>query len=107
MASPSTVPAEGSSQTTGGLLCGKAMGNVVNLADMQDVAAAKPVDSAVKGIVKVYISDIEPSELDFKNMKPITKVTIKVNTNIGSVLAEVANWYPAIKHKFFIRMLQL
>ena len=107
MASPTTIPAEGSSRSTGGLLRGKAIGNVVNFANMQDIAAAEPIDTSVKGTVKVYTSDIEPSELDFANMKPITKVTIKINTNLGPVLAEVANRYPAIKSKSIFIMFEL
>ena len=104
MASPSIISAEGSSQSTDGILHGKA---IVNFADMQDIAAAKPIDTSVKGTVKVYTLNIEPSELDCATMKPITKVTIKINTNIGPVLAEVANQYPAIKCKSICMIFQL
>ena len=53
----------------------------------------------VKGVVRIYVSSLDPAELDFAKMQPSLKVLVTVNTNLGPVLKEVAVRWPPITRK--------
>ena len=68
----------GSSQTTGGILCGHALGNMINAADFQDIS--KDVFYPIIGKVLVYSSNDDPANLSVQNIK----VTMFINHPITS-----------------------
>jgi hypothetical protein len=89
---------EGSSRATGGILRNRAMGQHYNPVDDVDFQIA-PVLGKVKGVVKIYVSPLDPVELDFSTMQPSLKVPVNVNLNLGPVLKEVALRWPPITRK--------
>jgi hypothetical protein len=88
----------GSSRTTGGFLRGRALGNVLNAADLggisEDILHPRP------GKVFVYYSTGDPANLTIQNMKPTTFIKHNVTSSIQTVLAKVADKYSPIRSKF-------
>ena len=68
MASPKkSIPAYGSSCSTGGVFCGHAQGNTFNMADANDVwndINSYDNKPAEKGKIYIYIPDFNPPEVD-------------------------------------------
>jgi hypothetical protein len=88
---------EGSSRATGGIFRNRAMGQHYNPVDDEDFQMSSIIGK-VKGIIKIYVSPLDPVELDFANIQPSLKVPVTVNTNLGPVLKEVAlRWPPIIR----------
>lgn len=52
---------------------------------------------AVKLIAKIYMSNLDPLNLNHDNMVPSSKVKIAMNPNIGLILDNISQHYPAIK----------
>lgn len=89
---------EGSSRATGGILRNRAMGQHYNPVDDEELQISSIIEK-VKGVVKIYVSSLDPVELDFTKMKPSLKVLVTVNMNLGPVLKEVAVRWPPISRK--------
>jgi hypothetical protein len=93
---------EGSSRATGGILRNRAMGQYYNPVDDEELHVSSILEK-VKGVVKIYVSPLDPVELDFTKMQPSLKVPLSVNLNLGPVLKEVAVRWPPITHKLFMK----
>ena len=50
-----------------------------------------------KLIAKIYTSNLDPVNLNHDNMVPSSKVIIKMNPNLGVILDNISQRYPAIK----------
>jgi hypothetical protein len=86
------VPLEGSSRVTGGVLRGRAVGNVFNLAD-SDMLVDRVVP--VKGIVRVY-SNRSHHPLYHK---PTMTMTTETKPSLGPVLQRLAKKYSPVTSK--------
>ena len=93
---------EGSSRATGGIFQNRAMGQYYNPVDDEELHISSIIEK-VKGVVKIYVSPLDPVELDFAKMQPSMKVSVTVNMNLGPVLKEVAIRWPPITRKQFIK----
>jgi len=94
----SPQPAEGSSRTTGGIIRGRAIGNVYNHGDQYDFPKIETTTS-VKGTVFIYSSPENPFKLNTQNLCPMTKTLVPLNTNLGPVLKKIAEDYSPIRSK--------
>jgi len=74
------------------------MGQHYNPVDDEELHISSIVEK-VKGVVKIYVSSLDPVKLDFAKMQPSVKVPVTVNMNLGPVLKEVAICWPPITHK--------
>ena len=84
MASPPNSPShrlQGSSHTTGGILHGRAHGNVFNLADSEDYQSRE----SIPGKVYLYDTRLDPTE-----SKPKSAFKLRVTTSLGTVLTKLA-----------------
>jgi hypothetical protein len=91
MASP---PLAGSSRTTGGILRGRAQGNVFNVGDVKDM-----VDDGLghaKGKVLVYRPGQDPEV-----HKPQMTLKAKVGGKLGPLVDELSSKFSPIKSKYF------
>ena len=86
---------QGSSRATGGILRGRAAASYYSPADEENIF----YDSigTAKLTAKIYTSDLDPLNLNRDNMVPSSKVTIKMNPNLGPILDNISQRYPAIK----------
>ena len=96
MASP--PPAEGSSRETGGDFRGRAGGLHYNPVDDEDIWSSAVI-GAVKGSVLLYTSSLDPAQLQMANLKPSMRASVKVNTNLGPVLRQLAALFEPIMSK--------
>ena len=85
---------QGSSRATGGILRGRAAAGFYSPAD--EVKMFDGIGIA-KMTVKIYTSDSNPLYLNHNNMVPSSKVTIKMNPNLGPILDNISQRYPAIQ----------
>ena len=85
---------QGSSRATGGILRGRAGATFYSPAD--EVKMFDGIGIA-KMTAKIYTSDSNPLYLNHNNMVPSSKVTIKMNPNLGPILDNISQRYPAIK----------
>jgi hypothetical protein len=94
MASPPASPPrnvlQGASRTTGGVLRGRALGNVFNHADGGDNIYVGPR----KGKVLVYQSPKDPM-----NQKPDMSITSEVTPRLKPVLKSLARKYSPVRSK--------
>jgi hypothetical protein len=99
MYSPPHSPPQlhGSSRVTGGILRGRALGNVLNAADFEDTTE---VLHPVTGKVLIYCSNDDPANLSIQNMKPTTFVKHLVTPSFKPVLSKVADKYSPIRSKY-------
>jgi len=86
---------QGSSRATGGFMRHRAAASYYSPADEEntmfnDIGAAKLT-------AKIYTSDLDPLNINLDNMVPSSKVTIKMNPNLGPILENISQRYPAIK----------
>jgi hypothetical protein len=88
-----TPPAEGSSRVTGGVLRGRAVGNVLNLPDTSELIQDIPVPA--KGTVRLY-SDLshQPS-----THKPILTMKTDAKPTLGPILQKLARSYSPVRSK--------
>ena len=86
---------QGSSCTTGGILRGHAAASYYSPADEENMTSN--TIEAVKLTAKIYMSNLDPLNLNHDNMVPSSKVKIVMNPNIGLILDDISQRYPAIK----------
>ena len=87
---------QGSSCTTGGILHGHAAASHYSPADEENKIFSA-IAAPAKLIAKIYTSNLDPLNLNHNNMAPSSKVTIKMNPNLGPILDNISQCYPAIK----------
>ena len=92
MASPPRHALQGASRMTGGVLRGRAYGNVFNHADGEDETYAAPC----KGKVLIYQSPRDP-----KNNKPDTSITSEVTPQLKPVLKKLARRFSPVSSKLY------
>ncbi|KAF8800638.1 hypothetical protein BYT27DRAFT_7117155 [Phlegmacium glaucopus] len=94
---------EGASHTSGGILHGKAFGNVFNHADAPDTFETSL--GPVKGKVFVYLSHTNPSNFDFKLSKPSCHFQHPVTPTIGPILKVMGRQFSPVSkydHHVFV-----
>jgi hypothetical protein len=84
---------QGASSVTGGVLRGRAQGNVYNMADK--IKADDFVTKDVKGKVHIFRLHGNP-----ENMEPYMTVKTKVTKTLGPVLKKLGAQYSPIRSKF-------
>ena len=105
-ASPATTPPaddpvledihpQGSSRATGGILRGRAAASYYSPADEENTMF-NSIGNA-KLIAKIFTSTLDPLNLNHDTMVPSSKVTIKMNPNLGPILENISLRYPLIK----------
>ena len=93
MASPPPIRAEGASRSTGGILCGWAVGNVLNHADGLDEVYVAPR----KGKVYIYQSPRDPIN------KSETSIPSEVTPQLRPVLKTLARRFsPVSSRSYFL-----
>ena len=90
----SPPPLEGSSCTVGGMLRGKAIGNVFNLGDTQEMLQ-EPI--SVKGTLKVYTTLVASA-----SQKPTMILKVNAFPTMAPLLKKLSSHYPTVKSKFNI-----
>jgi hypothetical protein len=91
---------------TGGILRGRALGNTVNVADLQD--GFEDLLHPISGRVLLFHSNDNPANLSIQNMKPTTYIKHSVTSSIRPVLSKVAEKYSPIRSEYkFIFIFQL
>jgi hypothetical protein len=85
------VPLMGSSQTSGGVLRGRAQGNIPNHADIGNTSFDLDLP-AVKGEVSLYLTDQYPRDVNFETLKGESElvVIVKAVGGMAAVLGMVA-----------------
>jgi hypothetical protein len=86
---------QGSSRATGGILRGHAAASYYSPADEENNMFN--TIGTTKITAKIYTSNLDPVNLNHNNMVPSSKVTIKMNPNLGPILDNISQRYPAIK----------
>jgi hypothetical protein len=86
---------QGSSRATGGIFRGRVAASYYSPADEENVMF-DPIGAA-KLTAKIYTSDLDPLNLNHDKMVPSSKVTIKMKPNLGLILDNISQRYPAIK----------
>lgn len=86
---------QGSSRATGRIICGRAASSYYSPAD-EEKAMSDSIGTA-KLTAKIYTSNLDPLNLNHNNMVPSSKVTIKMNPNLGPILDNISQRYPAIQ----------
>ena len=86
---------QGFSRAIGGILCGHAAASYYSPADEEKTLLN--TIGAVKLTAKIYTSNLDPLNLNHDNMAPSTKVKITMNLNLGPILDNISQRYPAIK----------
>jgi hypothetical protein len=94
MVTPTHSPSQlqGASRTTGGILRGRADGNVFNWADGPDFPPVKEVP--VGGKVHVYTSHVNPM-----TETPQMSLTHEVTSSLTSILSNLAELFSPIRSK--------
>jgi hypothetical protein len=98
MASPPTSPSrnlQGASRVTGGVIRGRAYGNVFNLADSHDLK----LDAAASVMGKVHLYD---SFVDPATIKPKSAFKLKITTSLGVVLSKLAEKNSPVRRMLLI-----
>ena len=90
MESPPPISANGASRTTGGILCGRAQGNVFNYADSEHGNYAAPR----KGKVYIYQSSRDP-----RTEKSDTSILSEVTTQLKPILKTLAQRFSPVSSK--------
>jgi len=110
MVSPKeSIPAYGSSRSTGGAFRGRAQGNTFNMGDVRDVwddinlYAENVAQKPEKGKVHFYISDLNPSEVKMDQSSfSATIHDINKCQTIQSVIERSSRDYSPIRRKSVI-----
>ena len=89
---------QGSSRATGGILCGHAAATYYSLANDKNIPLI--IIGTTKLTAKIYMSNLDPLNLNHNNMAPSSKATIKMSPSLGPILDNVSKCYPAIKGIF-------
>ena len=102
------IPAHGSSRSTGGILRGHAVGNTLNIADVQQ--ACEDIDDLEgepsKGKIYLYISDLDPSVVDVSQPSFIANVydTAKCQTVQDLMMRGSRDYSPIRSKPFFLEI---
>ncbi len=88
----------GSSRTTGGLLRGRAYGNVYNHADDDGLTNFKTMGPRT-GSVQVYMKHVDPTIV-----KPHMVLKHEVSSNLRPILKSLARGYFPVRSKLFISL---
>lgn len=107
MVSPPTSPSrnlQGASRTSGGIIRGRALGNVFNLADTSDLQMDLDLTLAVPGKVYIYESVSDSVTLDPTKVKPKRIIKTDVSRTIEPVLTKLGRKYSPIRSglKFYL-----
>ena len=96
------LPANGSSRSTGGILCGHALGNTPNIGDLfEDMEPdVKPL---AHGRINVTIVQQPPGDLIIENPTSHLKVMSPCYENLAPLLKKMAKSYSPVHSKYFIR----
>lgn len=108
MRSPNNSPKrlQGASRTTGGILRGRAHGNVFNFADARDVLDQDPQHvMASRGRVYIYTSPLNPTTLDPEQMKPMATVKVTTSQTITPMLQQVTRRFSPVRSKYSLNIL--
>ena len=109
MASPpkGTIPAYGSSCSTGGVFRGRALGNAINIGDAAEVWEEMDIfreglaQKQVKGKIHFYISNLNPPDVDITKSSFIANVSdISKCQTIQDVIGRGSRDYSPIRRKF-------
>lgn len=95
-----------SNQLIGGIIRGKAMGNVFNAADMSPVKEFRHQLPSSMGKVKLYISGANPELLDITKMRPAMTAEAPLSGTIQPVLEALADHYSPVKGMYFYQNLE-
>ncbi|KAF8991273.1 hypothetical protein BDQ17DRAFT_1433213 [Cyathus striatus] len=76
-----TYNLQGSSHVTGGFMCHYAQGNVYNSADFLEIEKQSTYLEHVKGIIYLYISKLDSTDLKVINMNSMTFIKIPISVN--------------------------
>lgn len=102
------IPAHGSSHSTGGVLCGCAVGNAFNIADAKQVWGDinQQDGELTKGKIYLYISDLNPAVVDISQSSFIANVydTAKCQT-VQDLVKRGSCDYSPIHSRLFIFIL--
>ena len=85
----------GASRVVGGIACGRALGNVFNLADASDAALNNLGPTMRK--VYLYFCNVDPGQLDLASIKPSGTVNCAVSPTVGPILKCVARKFSPIR----------
>ena len=99
MISPPTSPyknLQGTSRTTGGFSCGRALGNTFNMADAPDYEMDLDLTLAVQGKVYIYDSHSNLMDLDPTVVKPCCILKTDVSQTLAPVLTKLARKYSPV-----------
>lgn len=91
---------QGSSRATGGILRGHAAASYYSPADEPNLFFN--AIGTTKLTAKIYTSNLDPLNLNHDNMVPSSKVTVKMNPNLGPILDNISQRYPAIRGTYFL-----
>ena len=96
------LPANRSSCSTGGILCGHALGNTPNIGDpFEDMEPdVKPL---ARGQINVTIVQQPPGDLIIENPISHLKVMLPCYETLAPLLKKVAKSYSPVRSKYFIR----
>lgn len=98
MNSPSHL--RGASRVVGGIARGRALGNVFNLADANDVVLDNL--GPTMGKVYLYFCNTDPGQLDLASVKPSGTINCVVSPTVGPILKNVARKFSPIRGQCII-----
>jgi hypothetical protein len=86
----------------GGILRGKALGNTFNFGD-EEHSTFNPVATPMKGVVYLYVSQVNPANLGLKDMTPMAQVKVAIENSMTPILQAVARKYQPISGMCIIK----
>ena len=108
MHSPDNSPKQlqGASRVSGGILRGRAHGNVFNFADAKDILDQQEGSRqgmASRGRVYIYSSSLNPTTLDPELMKPMATVKVVTLQTIALMLQQVTRRFSPVRSNYSLR----
>jgi hypothetical protein len=100
MTSPPMSPAQnlqGASRTSGGIIRGRAFGNVFNFADTSDLQMDLDITLAIPGKVYLYESVSDSVTLDPTKVKPKRIIKTDVSRTLEPVLTKLSRKYSPVR----------
>ena len=85
-------PLQGASHTSGGVIRGRALGNVLSHADAPEILTENV--KSVKGEIRVFTSLVDPTKY-----KPVFIVKVYPNPSLSQVLKHMKKKYKELKSK--------
>jgi hypothetical protein len=98
-------PLMGSSRTSGGILRGRARGNLPNHADF--ITTNLELEGPVKGEVYLYLTDQYPRHVNFEFLKGDSELVVMVNVveSMGPILDVVARKFSIIQGVYSFKLM--